>query len=451
MIHASFIELGTFLQNEAAWLCTGILRTSVAKKILGKESACFKAYFEFAFLGTESISAVGIAIDIGHGPFLFYAVHGRMPYDEAAEKQVWDVKGASGLIPCYECRNVVLKQEGRCLANFDNTGYLQPLSCTGVSKFDRMTDELVWSTYDCLAARRGEDAANAQKMCGINVNPYGLLACVALRLHIKPSSSHRDPMHVVLCNGVAQWEVYLLIRSLLRKTPFTIIQLREFSETLDFQFPASRTVKKNCWVEMFSDKRIKASMEAKCFKCGASEMLAIYPILLYFVEVVVVASGALAPESASYVELCGVVDLMQRAKLHGVDAETLRGIRDKSREFFKLTQAAYGTEHIMPKHHYFVCPTFTRQAEEDGVWMDCFPTERKGIYIKNGLDPCDNTTSFERSTLLRALAHTFGSAESGMVDGLLGFAMHCPVLSSALGVPTEVSRACCYHGLSFGI
>ena len=202
---------------------------------------------------------------------------------------------------------------------------------------------------------------------------------------------------------------------------------------------------------MFSDKRIKASMEAKCFKCGASEMLAIYPLLRYFVEVVVVASGALAPESASYVELCGVVDLMQRAKLHGVDAETLRGIRDKSRELFKLTQAAYGTEHIMPKHHYFVCPTFTRQAEEDGVWMDCFPTERKGICIKNGLDPCDNTTSYERSTLLRALAHNFGSAESGMVDGLLGFAMHCPVLSSALGVPTEVSRACCYHGLSFGI
>ena len=104
-------------------------------------------------------------------PFLFYAVHGRMPYDEAAEKQVWDVKGASGLIPCYECRNVVLKQEGRCLVNFDSTGYLQPLSCTDVTKFDRMTDELVWSTYDCLAARRGGDAASAKTMSGINVNP----------------------------------------------------------------------------------------------------------------------------------------------------------------------------------------------------------------------------------------------------------------------------------------
>ena len=159
---------------------------------------------------------------------------------------MWDVKGVYGVIPCYECRNVVLKQEGRCLANFDSTGYLQPLSCTDVSKFDRMTDELVWSTYDCLAARRGGDAASAQKMSGINVNPYGLLACVALRLHIKPSSSHRDPMHVVVCNGVMQWEVYMLIRNLLRKTPFTIIQLRDFPKPLisSFLSPGLRII--NC-------------------------------------------------------------------------------------------------------------------------------------------------------------------------------------------------------------
>ena len=40
VIHVSFLELGQdFLQDEEAWLCIGVIRTSIAKKLLGKEGA----------------------------------------------------------------------------------------------------------------------------------------------------------------------------------------------------------------------------------------------------------------------------------------------------------------------------------------------------------------------------------------------------------------------------
>ena len=440
VVHVGFTELGNFLQSEYGWLCVGVLRTSIAKKILGKESACFRTLFEDMYLGPESLRTVGTAIDVGDGPFMFYCTHKRIPCDEAAEKAVWDIKGASGIFCCMDCANIVAKQTDDCLADFDD-GYLQPITCSDVSKFDPRGDAHYFEHYaifeDLLRGGVGVGAfQQVQVACGTNYNPHGVLACEPLRSIVKPSSSHRDPMHILLL-GVLQWEIHALLKAILRvKTDFRYADLQAFMQDAGFQFPSSKPKSAAMLRECFNSKRWEASKTARQFKGGASEMLVVYPCLRYFVETVAMPSGGLERECASYVACCEVVDLTQRAKRKVTD-ETIQAIRLKTAESLRLTKAAHGEEIVMPKHHYMVCHAFTRQMEEDGVSVDCFATERKGIGIKDGMDPVDNTNSFEKSVLLNVLAKCFGQAPKDE-EGLHGGVDDCPVLSSVWGAPTQV-------------
>ena len=117
-----------------AWIPIAVLRTSVAKRLLGGIAAAVRSLLGSIFFGTEGLLKVGISLRLER-PQLLLATFGNLLGDEAALKQVWSAKGASGLLCCWNCtqKNVVLHSS--MLADHGG-GYLVSIACAERHRFD---------------------------------------------------------------------------------------------------------------------------------------------------------------------------------------------------------------------------------------------------------------------------------------------------------------------------
>ena len=140
--------------------------------------------------------------------------------------------------------------------------------------------------------------------------------------------------------------------------------MRAFLEA-DWQYPRSRT--RPNLPAAFSAVREDASKKDNIFKAGASETLALYPVLRYFLEVAVPAD-CIRAERASFLSVCHVLDLIASVK-NTAREEACRRLDAVVNEFFGLHLEAYGTELVRPKHHY-MHGHLTRQVMADHFWLD---------------------------------------------------------------------------------
>lgn len=237
--YASFVELGFFLRMEEAWLTIGVLRTTQIKEIKGGLSGCVRHMLRHLLLGPRSICTGGIAIPLPTPTILHVSFH-KLIADEAACKAAWCVKGAAGLRLCMDCKNVVAAS----VCSHDTSGYLVGIDCADRDKFDPMEEGDLVRSYDILAAmvaenRRRNHIKNYEKASGVNYEPDGLLADEELRPLVPPSSTVRDPMHVMLAGGVLNWEIYALLHAWASCTPgFSYHTLKTFLEA-DWTWPKS--------------------------------------------------------------------------------------------------------------------------------------------------------------------------------------------------------------------
>ena len=183
------------------------------------------------------------------------------------------------------------------------SGYLVNMACTDRLRHDPQNDEDVWRAYDTLVALKAtprtsrEQLVLAERACGVNLNPDGVLADLDLRTCFRPSSYVRNPMHTLLAGGVVNVEVFASLRALSGCVPgFSYATMRAFLEA-GWQHPRSRT--RPNLPAAFSAVREDASKKDKIFKAGASETLALYPVLRYFLEVAVPAD-CIRAERASF-------------------------------------------------------------------------------------------------------------------------------------------------------
>ena len=108
--------------------------------------------------------------------------------------------------------------------------------------------------------------------------------------------------------------------------------------------------------------------------------------------------GLIPAETASFLAVCRVLDLMDTIKKSGVGDRILRELKQEVARNLRLHVAAYGCDWVKPKHHYMI--HMPRQVEEDGVWLDCFVHERKHQVIKEAASHIKNTTSYEKNVLV---------------------------------------------------
>ena len=437
-IYSSFVELEGALRYEEAWMVNGCVRTTAASNILGGLSAIIKELMRAMFCGVDSIGTVGILIP-GESPRLFFAILHVFIGDEAANKALWGHKSSSSFRPCFDCKNVVQFLE-------EPSAYLVDLACTDRAKFDSNSDADIWRDYDALAEAVAGGCTKArlktlEKSRGMNHNPHGIIADLELRRVALPSHTTRDPMHVVLANGVMNVEIYLVLEALAKSMPgFSYAVVADFA-SCDWRFPRSS----GSLAYTLSPAREKSSRKDCLFKASATEVLKLYPILRYFVQTVVLKAGLAREACESFLALCRVVDLMQRTKWHVKDS-ILRRLDEAIDAFEAIHCAFYGNEHLRPKHHYLF--HITEQPRRDRFWLDCYTHERKHQLIKAAIQDIDNLASYERSCLKMVLAKTISQqCDFGLSK------MEPPIQTHNLevfgGAPCEVSRSMRFEGVHY--
>ena len=137
--------------------------------------------------------------------------------DEAALKQVFEPKGASGLRVCFLCKNAI--QERSQLAEHDRTGFLVGHAEHDLAKYSLRADESLWNIADDLARRHATMRVGAfdlrQKALGVNFAPHGVLFDASLRRHVGPvTGTMWDWLHTYLVGGVFVTEMKELMREL---------------------------------------------------------------------------------------------------------------------------------------------------------------------------------------------------------------------------------------------
>ena len=94
-------------------------------------------------------------------------------------------------------------------------------------------------------------------------------------------------------------------------------------------------------------------MKADAFKVGASEMLELFPRLLYFVQTVVVPTNRFVKECRSFGALGRNHVVYRMAKTGKHDRRAIpRALRQVTSEHATLKQAAHGVDVGIPKDHF---------------------------------------------------------------------------------------------------
>ena len=369
--YVSFLQFGERLCYETHWFEVAVLRTSVAKKVVGGISACTGALLKSFFAAPCDFSR-GIALDLGGVPIIASARFSLFLADGDAERACWSCKGAAGVRPCFLCKNIVV-----CRHQADG---LLSVGCSDYRLLDLCTDDQVYEAVDTLAAApvAGEPFKLLERALGFTYLPGSLLFDATIRGFLRPASAHRyDPMHTLVGNGVAHFELANFFCRCLAKIPqFSYALIREYLSA-DWGTPHHLGVSMQKLKCLFTPLR-QTDLAKHTFKCDASPMLALFPLVRHFARNCVLPLGSLGEEVAS-LEACGrVLDEYVMIKRGG------RGDNwaDAIRAFLEQHRQTYGEKSMKPKHHWLL--HLPSQLRRDGVLVDTFisgetPQEGEGI------------------------------------------------------------------------
>ena len=263
------------LSSEHIWLYFGVIRQKdMASRVSGGLSGVCRAILNIFFTGVHSFLS-GVTVHFGDEAKMLRARLCTILGDEAALKSIWSVKGAAGHKCCFKCINIVSNQSG--LADVAPTpGALLPARTVAVDRIQFHTDESLWTAADrAHAARHGPVGVfqALQIAVGISHNPAMLLLDASLRSIARPITvTLFDWVHVWLCNGVANFELFECLKVLKHKDVVFYPAIDRFFQL--WTWPArSRNAPKRA----FGPARANASTDK--FKAGASELIDSYPVL----------------------------------------------------------------------------------------------------------------------------------------------------------------------------
>jgi len=412
-VYVSFAELGPELLCKCEfWFTIAVARTVMIRQVEGGWSRMLRDLVRAAFIGPETFES-GVLIYLGL-PRLFFARMSNVIADEAALKEAYDSKGASGLRCCPGCKNVMLR--GSDVASRDASGYLVEFTCSDLDKLDWASDEDMFGAIDLLLASKGTMGVGAfdrlEKSSGFNHNPHGLFADLELRTHCRPASILTfDPMHCLWSNGVVGVEVHCLLSKMRENTKLGWRDLQMFCKA-DWSFPAFCSGKGRAIHDVWNESREKASKEH--FKAGATELIIVLPLVMHFAELFL---AAVLPHEVNCLRaLMTVVHESQEAKFgRGCD----RALASAVSRHMTLFRTVYGNDNMKPKHHY--CCHLPRQLARDHFLLDAFTLERKHQEVKRAASNTDNTIEFELSTLARVrVAEMRSQSQLECTNGLRG-------------------------------
>ena len=441
-VYMSFMEMGHHLRNELAWLPVAVVRHGLATSTHGGLSGCLLEIFRTCW-GNGRLD-LGVLIKTNAGPKIFSYVVGNVLADEAALKATWAVKGASGTRPCIVCKNVLSKGS---LQN--QHAFLVEIDCEDPDKFHSMSDQEWFDTADHLMSQRNTVTKTAlhklEQTTGLNCVEGGLMHDAEMRQIVRPTLTTFDSMHVWLNNGVCNTEVQVFLAAAKEKCGLTYGHVRNYIAAAPWKPPGGQ---RDFAQHVFSESRERSNKES--FKCMASEMLAILPLLRQLVVLTLSGRPQIQAELASFLAACECIDVLQDIKDTAASAEKCSALLLATRRHLQLHKAAYGSQHLRPKNHFAL--HLPAQILRDGMLIDAFVLERKHRCAKSIASSVDNTKAFEYSVLSRMLMQQIDNMPSSFVkDSLLGTVVSgsevCALLEDE---DCKVSERARCHGFEIG-
>ena len=326
--YAAFREFGAeALSKTESWMPLALLRTEVLKEVDGGTSAALRALLEHMFLGLAGVGTAGIVLPFngGEDPQILRIALTNLLGDEDFINQAWSSKGSSGLVICFNCKNITGSRTD--LQENDVTSYLRDAGESDASLFDVKKDAEHWDLFDTLAREKltlgigkfGEK----EKFCGLSYNPRGVLASHPLRQHVRPASiTTYDSQHCALANGIVGTEIgqfFLAAKEEADSHPARLHgkYIWQHMSTLlsaAWKWPTHRGAQCRSAHSWFNESRRVASEKAGHFKGQASEIIAIYPMVRFYAEKHLGDVPELAQSRDSLMKCFGVLDILMDYK-----------------------------------------------------------------------------------------------------------------------------------------
>ena len=381
-LYYSFLELGPALSSEWFWFTLTATRS--------EDVACFGQFCRDLFLNFNGFELQGFQC----GDIVIWAKLSAMIADEAALKATLDVKGASGSLPCFKCRNVISKHMHQKVGD---TAGLVSISCTDKSKLELHTCESMVANAEHLRSQKGmlskRKFQELEKSLGLTFSPEGVLLCPQLTRTLDTATSvFYDWVHVYLVHGVYNQEVGQILQLLKAKMRITHKDIHAFFSEFSWPNSLSQTGK-----SVFQ-KRSAEGNTIVALQCSASEGLGSYALLKEFLCLRVFDEAPPDVQGACvcYYALCDVLDHLSITTRGCVEPAKLHSLIVKHLELHKQT---FGDSHWVPKMHYPL-HLADQMVKCGGFCVGCFTHERKHKELKRYIQPRSNTSgSFEKGIL----------------------------------------------------
>ena len=388
----SILELGPHhMSSEYAWMFLTMARSHLVNALPAAMSEFAKLALKSFFDPSSDFQRGGILVQTKLGNALLFFKLSVMVGDERALKDTWQSKGASGLLCCFLCRNIVPKSSE--LDTADATSTLQPSTTLDPRLIIPQTDESLRTAVQMLRDQVGVLGKGAFKdltrALGINFCPSGLLFDNQLMTHLQPTEmTMYDWMHCYLVSGVFHIEVNLLLEQL---SSVHINHTHIHSFLKQFKWPQRLASRSSACKSLF-EKHGE-------FKSNASDALSIYPILRLFLQMHVLPAAQrnqpVLNACDTFFKLCSVLDILRKIN-HGGNYTPAR-LSSAVLLHLRKFQDTYGIEPWIPKFH--LVTHLAAQLSRNKVLISCFVHERKRKEIKRFGTEVDNTTSFEYGVL----------------------------------------------------
>ena len=409
----SFAELGQdVLSTTHSWLMPVTLRHTKLCKIEGGWSRVFCLILRKLFMGGESFGTSGVAVMIRGRPHIIHATLHWIIADGDGHRMTMCWKGARGLKPSLIHSNVLMKEHPLLESLSDHVD----ICCHDVEKFKVRTSadfalsaETIRAAHELRQTRHltQELYKEIEKSEGFTFSALGVPWDEELLGHVDVFSAvAMDWVHSALSDGSMSVEAKCLLAasaSIGQSFP----QVETFLKRADWEFPNYLRHKMTGLHRVFSHWRVNTKEDGQKVRCLASELLSVYGLVRNFTQTVIgEGHPELAPNLESFFACCNVIDIFLKVKHRQMrlDEVTVDLLDEALSNHLRLHKAAYGTEHIKPKHHWLF-DVACRLRRRDLLWflVDCFVLERSHLTARDVADNVKNTRSFERSVLAGVL------------------------------------------------
>ena len=350
------------LQRSLAWATFSLVRTTLVSKIAGGLSGLVRITMQQFERFNE-----GIQLPHPDGNFVFACDYGGFLADLEAHRAVMSWMGPNSVRCCWSCANICNRRDGSL-----DVGEFNALRGHDERVWVQYSDAELWAVLDSLKAFATGGHAQARVRAletevGFHYVEGGLMFDESLRNTYHPSQHVRDWMRTIVQDGIANSEIYCVVRRMREQLNISLPMIQTFFGMC--KLPSMHGPVNTQWIakRRFSDER--ATLTG-----FASTTLSVIGLLFLFMEHYAIGDQ-LPHEFACFERLLWIVSLL-RLGPGGAMAHVDR-LQSLIVAHYEMFVDLYGAiaHALKPKRHH--AHHIVADMKHVGKLLRCFVTERK--------------------------------------------------------------------------